>query len=152
MGPHGAPWAPHGAPWGPMGAHGAHGPHGPLLGPKTACRQVRRFNSNRLTLPAAMLGPGSSLIWAPPNPSPSLGPIPGAQFDKKTKVRETSKELSPECIFYTEMCRISVRTTLVFTPKVDIPYFLTLFLKYFWDTFQDMFEKVSKIMECQLWG
>ena len=27
------------------------------------------------------------------------------------------------------MCRISVRTTLVFTPKVDIPDFLVLFLK-----------------------
>merc|ERR1711995_132119 len=29
----------------------------------------------------------------------------------------------------TKMCRISVRTTLVFTPKVDIPEFLVLFLK-----------------------
>ena len=74
---------------------------------------------------APSLGPGSSLIWAsliPPHPwAPSLGPIPGAQFDKNSKVRETSKELSPEFMFYTEMYRISVRTTLVFTPKVDIP-------------------------------
>ena len=51
------------------------------------------------------------------------------QFDKNSKVRETSKELSPEFICYTAMLRISVRTTLVFTPKVDIPDFLTLFLK-----------------------
>ena len=29
----------------------------------------------------------------------------------------------------TKMCRISVRTTLVFTPKVGIPEFLVLFLK-----------------------
>ena len=48
---------------------------------------------------------------------------------KKLKVRETVKSWSPRDIFYTEMCRISVRTTLVFTPKVDIPDFLTLFLK-----------------------
>ena len=48
---------------------------------------------------------------------------------KISKVRETVKELAPRDIFYTEMCRISVRTTLVFTPKVDILDFVTLFLK-----------------------
>ena len=51
------------------------------------------------------------------------------QNTKISKVREAVKELSPRRMCYTEMCRISVRTTLVFTSKIDIPRFLTLFLK-----------------------
>ena len=39
----------------------------------------------------------------------------------------------------TNMCRISVRTTLVFTPKVDIPEFLVLFLKKFFQIGENWF-------------
>ena len=63
---------------------------------------------------------GPHRAHGPMRPMGPMGPM-GPNLTKIQNSGKLAKNCSRNLFFYTEMCRISVRTTLVFGTKVDIP-------------------------------